>query len=58
MKHVVESRNWSWFAALWSELVARLEQTGEKIVRAKFDFRWEENYKATVWTEREKGGSK
>ena len=57
MKHTLKAMHFENFSRLWVELLARLEQTGEKIVRAKFYFHALTFYKATVWTAREKGES-
>lgn len=54
-KHIVAARVWAYFIPLWDALVERLEKTGETIVRAKFSFVEHGEYKAVVWTKREKG---
>lgn len=53
MKHTIKTIHFDEFSKLWVELLSRLEQTGEKIVRAKFYFHALTFYKATVWTARE-----
>lgn len=57
MKHKIVTHSFSSFGYLWSGLVERLKQAGERIVRAKFVFvespYFSDCYKATVWTERE-----
>lgn len=57
MKHTIKTIHFDEFSKLWVELLSRLEQTGEKIAKAKFSFNALGYYRATVWTAREKGTS-
>ncbi len=55
MKHQVDTSTHLRFLDLWESLLKRLDQTGEKIVRAKLKFKetyWTDSFRATVWTER------
>ncbi len=61
MKHKVKARVFCEFCGLFDELVKRLDQCGERIVRSKFvfdDMNAFVSFRATVWTERKekKGG--
>lgn len=54
MKHKIIASNLSAFDTLFDNLIRRLEQVGEKVVKAKFSFSNDSlEYCATIWTERE-----
>ena len=62
MKHKIKANDIVHFLEIWKPFVARLEETGEKIVGARFVFdntlSLFNGFRATVWTERKekKGG--
>ena len=53
MKHKIMAIDPAAFNALFDNLIRRLEQVGEKIVKVKFNNDVSEGYRATVWTEHE-----
>lgn len=60
MKHKVKASTHAVFCGHWDSFLARLKETGETIVKAKFTFDDMNpfvGFRATVWTEREKKGT-
>lgn len=56
MNHKIKATNFTDFNTLFDCLVSRLEQVGEKIVKARFSFTSDtyHGYRAIVWTKRER----
>lgn len=55
MKHKIVASNLSAFNVMFDDFLKQCERTGEKIVRAQFnwDDDWCVGYRAKVWTKRE-----